>query len=75
MITLTPGWAGFLKGLLMTGVWAVVAFLAVSAHFSGILPDGIATIVAALFSALESSHKAGTDGTQALFGAVNVKRV
>ena len=74
MITLTPGWAGFIKGLGGAIVFLVVAYLADAAHLTGILNPTMAFTVAGLFSGIESSMKAKTGGTTALFGAAKVSR-
>lgn len=75
MITLTPGWAGFLKGIIGAVVLVLVDYLAVASHLSGILPIGTAGIVAGIFSMIESSMKATSGGTAGLFGAVKIKNV
>ena len=72
MITLSPGVAGFIKGLLMVVVLAVVSYLADAAHLSGVLNPTLATIAAGIFSAVESSLKSGSGGTTALFGAAKI---
>ena len=71
-MTLSPGIAGFLKGLMLVVVLAVVDYLANSANL-GFLSPAVATIVAGIASAIESSIKADTG--KALFGAVSVKKV
>ena len=71
-MTLSPAIAGFIKGLLMVIVLAVVSYLGDSAHLSGILSPALATIAAGLFSAIESSLKASSGGSTALFGAVKL---
>lgn len=70
---LTPALAGFLKGLLIVVVLSVVSFLGDSAHLTGIMSPVLATIVASLFSSIESSMKAKSGGNIALFGAVTIK--
>lgn len=70
---ISPALAGFIKGLLIVVVLAVVSFLGDSANLTGVLSPVLATLVAGLFSSLESSMKAKSDGNKALFGAVSVK--
>lgn len=71
-MTLSPGWAGFLKGLLGVIVLVVVSYLGDVSHLTGILNPTVAALAAGLFSALESKLKADSNGTTALFGAVRV---
>ena len=73
MTTITPAQAGFLKGLVIIAVAAVVAYLSNAANLTGIVPPAIATIVAALASSYESYLKAQSGNTTALFGAVKLK--
>ncbi len=73
MITLSPGATGFIKGILGVLVIAVVSYLSDASHLSGILSVGAATIVAGLFSGVESSLKAQSGNTTALFGAIKLK--
>ncbi len=72
-MTITPAVSGFLKGLLLVVIAAVVGFFSDAANLNGVLPPVLVTIVVALASAIESSIKAST-GT-ALFGAVRVSKV
>lgn len=72
MVTLSPGIAGFIKGLLGVIVLAVVSYLGDAAHLSGILNPALATIAAAIFSGIESSMKNASGGETALFGAARI---
>jgi len=72
-MTITPGFAGFIQGILGVAVLAIVSYLASAAHFDGILNPVFATVVAGLFSSLESILKAQSGGTTALFGSVKLK--
>jgi hypothetical protein len=73
-MTLSPMWAGFIKGLLGVLILSAVSYLGDAAHLTGILNPVLATVMAGLFSGLESSMKSDTNGTKALFGAVSVKK-
>ena len=72
-MNLSPAWAGFIKGLLIVVIAAVATFFADSANLSGIVGPSIAAVVAAVASAVESSMKAKSGGTTALFGAAHLK--
>lgn len=61
-----------MKGLMLVVVLAVVSYVADTANL-GFLSPAVATIVAGLASAIESSIKANTG--KALFGAISVKEV
>lgn len=73
MFQLSPAWAGFVKGIGMVIVMAVAAYLSDAAHFTGILTPTLATLAASVFSAIESSMKAKSGGSQGLFGTVTIK--
>lgn len=72
MITLNPFWAGLVKGVLGVVVLAVVSYLGDVSHLTGLGNLGTATVIAGLFSGIESLLKAKSGGTTALFGAVKV---
>lgn len=72
MITVSPGMAGFVKGLLGVVVLVVVSYLANAANLTGILNPTLSIIIAGLFSGIESSLKAKANGSTALFGAVKL---
>jgi hypothetical protein len=65
--------AGFLKGVFIVAVLAVVSYLSDATHLTGIVTPAIATIAAGLFSSLESYLKAQSGNTTALFGAVTLE--
>lgn len=71
-MTMSPAVAGFIKGVGLVVVVAVVSYLADAAHLTGVLNPTLATIAAGVFSAIESSLKASSGGTTALFGAVRL---
>lgn len=71
---ISPSTAGFLKGLLIVVVLAVVSFLGDAAHLTGVLNPVLAALVAGVFSGIESKMKANTDGETGLFGAVSIKQ-
>ena len=70
---ITPAFAGFVKGLLIVVVLAVVSFMGDQANLTGIMSPVLATLVASIFSSVESSMKAKSGGNTALFGAVTIK--
>jgi len=70
-MTISPSWAGFLKGLLLAVLASVALYLSNSANLTTLSP-WIAALVMALASSLESFLKAQSGNTTALFGAVNV---
>lgn len=70
---LSPGIAGFIKNIVMLVIFTIVAYLGDSAHLAGVLSPSLALIVASLFSGLESSMKAKSGGTTALFGAARIQ--
>lgn len=72
-MNITPGWNGFLKGLLLSVIAVVVVYFEDAAHLSGIIPTALIPLVVAIASALESSIKASTGN--GLFGAVRVSKV
>ena len=74
MVSLSPAWSGFLKGIVLAAIGAVVLFLADSANLTGVLSPTLAVLVASIFSAIESSMKASSGGTVGLFGAVNIQK-
>lgn len=69
-MTITPAINGFLKGLALVVIGAVVAFVSNAANLEGVVPSVLIPLVIALASALESSIKAKTGN--GLFGAVRV---
>lgn len=69
---MTPAIAGFIKGVLGVVVIALVSYFGDASHLTGILSLGTATVVAGLFSSLESYLKARSGNTTALFGAVKI---
>lgn len=69
---MTPGIAGFVKGVLGVVVIALASYLADASHLTGILSLGTATIIAGLFSGLESYLKSQSGNTTALFGAAKI---
>ncbi len=72
-MTLTPGQAGFLKGILGAVISALVLYVSDPANLT-FLSGGAALLVAGLFSSLESFLKSQSGNTTALFGAVSLKR-
>ena len=70
---ISPATAGFVKGLLIAVVLAVVTFVGNTANLEGLVTPAIATVIAAMASAIESSLKAKSGGSTALFGAVKVR--
>lgn len=72
MIKMSPAIAGFLKGILGVVVIAIVSYFGDASHLSGIVNLGTATIVAGLFSSLESYLKSQSGNTTALFGAAKI---
>lgn len=73
-MTITPGVAGFVKGLLTVILAVVVSYLADAANLQGLLNPALATVVAGVFAAIESSLKAKSGGEKGLFGAVRISR-
>lgn len=69
---ISPALAGFIKGVLGVVVIAIVSYLGDSSHLSGVLNLGAATIVAGLFSSLESYLKSQSGNTTALFGMAKI---
>lgn len=72
-IQISPALAGFIKGLMLTIVLAVVSFIG-DANNLGMLSPAVAALVASIASAIESSMKSKDEGNTALFGAVSVKK-
>lgn len=72
-MNLSPAQAGFLKGLVLAVIAAVCMYLENSANLTGIVNPTLAVIIASVASAVESSMKASSGGTTALFGAVSLK--
>lgn len=73
-MTLTSAQAGFIKGLALTLIFAAVTFFGDAQNLQGIMSPGLAALVAALASSLESHLKAKSDGTVALLGAARIKK-
>lgn len=73
MITLSPAVAGLFKGLAIVIIFAVVQFLSNDANLTGVLSPVIASLVAAIASAVESQMKASSGNTAALMGAVKLR--
>lgn len=69
-MTITPAQAGFIKGLGLALLAAATAYLSNPENLT-FLSGGIALIVSALASSLESHIKANSGN--ALFGAVSVR--
>jgi hypothetical protein len=69
-----PFWAGFLKQVVMVAIMAVIVYLSDATNLQGVLSPTFAVLVASLFSGLESSIKAESGGTKALFGAITVAK-
>lgn len=57
----------------MVAVAAVVAYFADPSHLT-FLSGSVAIVVASILSAVESSLKASSDGSKALFGVAKIKR-
>lgn len=70
---MTPAIAGFLKGIILVVVLSLSSFLASEANLQGIMNPVLATLIASIFSAIESHLKSKSNGTTALFGAVKLK--
>lgn len=68
---MTPAQLGFVRGVGSIILMGVLTYLADASHLNGLVSVSVATIIAGLAAALESSLSNGT-GT-ALFGAVNKK--
>lgn len=73
MIKLSPAVAGFAKGLGIAVLLAVVSYFGDAAHLGGVVSPTLAVLIASIASAVESSLKASSGGTSALFGAVRIK--
>lgn len=71
---ISPSVAGFIKGIGIAVILAVVTYLGDSSHLGTVVSPSIAVLVAAVASAIESSLKASSGGTSALFGAVKLKQ-
>lgn len=70
---MTLGLISFVKTVGAVALVAVLTYLSSTANLTGIVPAGIATIIAGLASAFETYLKQQSGNTTALFGAVNVK--
>ena len=68
---MSQNWEVFLRGLLTVIVFAVVTFAANQANLTGILPAGIATLVAAIAGMIDKMYS--PDGTL-VFGTFGVQR-
>lgn len=73
-INISPATAGFIKGLVMAVIVAVLAFLSDATNLSFISNPAIVALIVAVASSIESSMKAKSDGTKGIFGAVSIKR-
>ena len=73
-ITVSPAIAGFVKGLALAAIGAIVLYLANAANLTGVVSPTLAVLIAAIFSAIESSMKASSGGSTGLLGAVNISR-
>ena len=72
---LTPAIIGFIKGLGIVALLAILSFLGDASHFTGVINNPyVISIIVALVSAFESSLKAKSDNTTALFGAVKISK-
>jgi hypothetical protein len=72
-IDMSQATLGFLRGILAVVIMAVVTFLANAANLHGIVPDGIAALIAAVALAFEHDLASGTQ--TALFGTVSTQRM
>lgn len=70
----SPGVAGFLKGLVLVVVIAVLGFLSNATNLEFIANPAIVSLIVAVASAIESSMKAKTAGEKGLFGAVSIRK-
>ena len=70
MLNLSPAVAGFIKGIVLAIVFAAASYLENSVNLNGVVNPTLALIIASLASAVESSMKASSGGTTALFGTV-----
>lgn len=69
---ISPALNGLLKGLLLVVILAVTSFFGDAAHLTPLVGNLIATLVAAVASAIESNIKDKTGN--GLFGVVRVNR-
>ena len=73
-MNVSPALAGFVKGLGTVVVFAVVGYLANSANLDGVVSTSLATILAGIFSQIETVLKARSNGEKGLFGAVKIQK-
>lgn len=71
-ITLSPAQAGFIKGIIIAVGAAAAAYLSDPSHLT-FLSGGIALLIAAFASSVESYLKAESGNTTALYGAVQIR--
>lgn len=73
-MALTNAQAGFLKGLGLALMFALLSFFGDVANLNGVVGPAVASLLAALASSLESHLKAESGGEKGLFGAVSIKQ-
>lgn len=73
MFKVSPAVAGFLKGIMLAVVVAVVGFLSDATNLALISNPTIVVLIVAVSSSIESSLKAKSGGTKGVFGAVSIK--
>ena len=73
-MNISPLVAGFLKGILLAAIGAIVLYLSNAANLNGVVSPILATLIAAIASSIESNMKATSNGTTGLFGAVTISK-
>jgi len=73
-MNLTPSQAGFIKGLGLTILLAILSFFTDAANLTGIVGPTLSALIVAVASAIESSMKADDNGETGLFGTVSIKK-
>lgn len=70
-MNMSPGLLGFFRGLLVVVIFAGLKYIENVTNLNGVVPNGIATLIATGALALEHYMSAGT--STALFGSVYKK--
>lgn len=71
-MTITPAQLGFLRVIAYSVIGAILLVLENAANLHGIVPDGVAVLIAALAGAID--HNIESSSGKALFGNVRVVR-
>lgn len=73
-MNITPAWLGFLRGLGVVILFAVLTYIGDASHLAPLIGDSLAAILSGVVLALEHRFEVNNTEGKALFGAVRVRQ-